>query len=353
MNKTTKLWAILIAAILLLAAFACGKQAEKPAEPTAEPVAEQPVEEPAAEPAEEPAAEPAEEPAAEPAAEPEPDTAVTVVDMMGHEVTLKKPAERIVALTASDCEIVYALGAGDLLVGRGEYCDYPAEVLEKPVVKSGAETNLEEILALEPDVVIMATMAQTVDQVNALEAAGVKVIVSDAQNLEGVYTAITLIGDVVGKPEEAAALVTEMQDTFADIKAKAENTGKTVYFEVSPLQWGLWAAGKGTFMDELAEICGLTNAFAEVDGWAEVSEEQVLAKNPDYIVTTSMYWGEGPTPVEEILGRAGWDQLKAVQNNQIFNADSNAITRPGPRLMDAVKALFDFVYGTAEEEPAA
>ena len=57
--------------------------------------------------------------------------------------------------------------------------------------------------------------------------------------------------------------------------------------------------------------------------------------------------------MEEILGRAGWDQLKAVQNNQIFNADSNAITRPGPRLMDAVKALFDFVYGTAEEEPAA
>ena len=278
---------------------------------------------------------------------------VTVTDMTGREITLDAPAAKIVALTASDVEIIYALGAGDLLVGRGEYCDWPAEVLDKPVVKSGAETNLEEILALEPDVVIMATMAQTVDQVNALEAAGVKVIVSDAQNLEGVYTAITLIGDVVGKPEEAAALVTEMQDTFADIKAKAENTGKTVYFEVSPLQWGLWAAGKGTFMDELAEICGLTNAFAEVEGWAEVSEEQVLAKDPDFIVTTSMYWGEGPTPVEEILGRAGWDQLKAVQNNQVFNADSNAITRPGPRLMEAVKALFDFVYGAAEEEPAA
>ena len=180
-----------------------------------------------------------------------------------------------------------------------------------------------------------------------------KVIVSDAQNLEGVYTAVTLIGDVVGKADEAAAIVKEMQDTFEEIRAKAENTGKTVYFEISPLQWGLWAAGKGTFMDELAEICGLTNAFAEIDGWGEVSEEQVLAKDPDYIVTTSMYWGEGPTPVEEIASRAGWDQLKAVQNGQIFNADSNEITRPGPRLMDAVKALFDFVYGAAEEAPAA
>ena len=255
---------------------------------------------------------------------------LTVTDMKGREITLDAPASRIVAITASDVEIIYALGAGDLLVGRGEYCDWPAEVLDKPVVKSGAETNLEEILALEPDVVIMATMAQTEDQVKALEDAGVKVIVSDAQNLEGVYTAITLIGDVVGKADEAAAIVKEMQDTFEEIRAKAENTGKTVYFEISPLQWGLWAAGKGTFMDELAEICGLTNAFAEIDGW-----------------------GEGPTPVEEIASRAGWDQLKAVQNGKIFNADSNEITRPGPRLMDAVKALFDFVYGAAEEAPAA
>ena len=278
---------------------------------------------------------------------------ITVTDMTGREITLDGPATKIVALTASDVEIIYALGAGDLLVGRGEYCDYPADVLEKPVVKSGAETNLEEILKLEPDVVIMATMAQTKDQVEALEAAGVKVIVSDAQDLEGVYTAITLIGSVVGKNDEAGALVKEMQDTFDGIRAKAENTGKTVYFEVSPLQWGLWAAGKGTFMDELAEICGLTNAFAEAEGWLEVSEEQVLAKDPDYIVTTSMYWGEGPTPVEEIASRAGWDQLKAVQNNQIFNADSNAITRPGPRLMDAVRDLFNFINGVAEEAPAA
>ena len=278
---------------------------------------------------------------------------VTVTDMTGREITLEGPAAKIVALTASDVEIIYALGAGDLLVGRGEYCDYPAEALEKPVVKSGAETNLEEILDLQPDVVIMATMAQTEDQVNALEEAGVKVIVSDAQNLEGVYTAITLIGQVVGKNDEAAALVKEMQDTFAEIRAKAADSGKTIYFEVSPLQWGLWAAGKDTFMDELAGICGLTNAFADVPGWGAVSEEQVFEKDPDYIVTTSMYWGEGPTPVEEILGRAGWDQLKAVQNNQIFNADSNEITRPGPRLMDAVKALYDFVYGAAEEVPAA
>ena len=278
---------------------------------------------------------------------------VTVLDMTGREITLEGPVTRIVALTASDCEILYALGAGDLLVGRGEYCDYPAEVLEKPVVKSGAETNLEEILALEPQIVLMATMAQTVEQVEALENAGVKVVVSDAQNLEGVYEAITLIGALTGKNAEAEALCGQMKDTFAGIAAKAEKTGKTVYFEVSPLQWGLWAAGKGTFMDEIAEICGLTNAFADVEGWGAVSEEAVLEKDPDYIVTTSMYWGEGPTPVEEIMSRAGWEQLKAVQNHQVFNADESAITRPGPRLMEAAEALYAFISGEEALAPAA
>ena len=280
-------------------------------------------------------------------------TAVTVTDMAGREITLDAPATKVVALTASDCEILAALGAEDTLVGRGEYCDYPESVLEVPAVQSGADTNLEQIIALEPQVVIMAKMAQTEEQVAALEEAGIRVVVSDAQDIEGVYTAIRLIGALVGRNDEAEAMVADMQSAFADIAAKSENTGKTVYFEVSPLQWGLWTAGKGTFMDELATMCGLTNAFADVEGWAEISEEQVLERDPDYIVTISMYYGEGPTPVEEIKSRAGWDVLKAVQNDAIFNADSNEVSRPGPRLKDAAEALYTFVTGEEALTPAA
>lgn len=280
-------------------------------------------------------------------------TAVTVTDMAGREITLDAPATKVVALTASDCEILAALGAEDTLVGRGEYCDYPESVLEVPAVQSGADTNLEQIIALEPQVVVMAKMAQTEEQVAALENAGIRVVVSDAQDIEGVYTAIRLIGALVGRNDEAEAMVADMQSAFADIAAKSENTGKTVYFEVSPLQWGLWTAGKGTFMDELATMCGLTNAFADVEGWAEISEEQVLERDPDYIVTISMYYGEGPTPVEEIKSRAGWDALKAVQNDAIFNADSNEVSRPGPRLKDAAEALYTFVTGEEALTPAA
>lgn len=278
--------------------------------------------------------------------------ATSLMDMYGREVVLDAPATRIVALAPSDCEILCALGAEDLLVGRGAYCDYPESILDVPVVETGENTNLEQIIALQPQVVLMADMAQTAEQVQALEDAGIRVVLSDANDIEGVYTAIRMIGQLTGLEGEAEALVADMQATFDGIAAQSEETGKTVYFEVSPLEYGLWTAGANTFMDELASLCGLTNAFADVEGWAAISEEQVLERDPDYIVTISMYYGEGPTPVEEIMGRAGWEGLTAVQNGDVFNADSNEISRPGPRLKDAALALYAFVSGEAEE-PAA
>lgn len=279
---------------------------------------------------------------------------ITVTDMHGREITLAEPATRIVVMQPSDCEILCAIGCEDTIVGRGQYVDYPASILEVPVVQSGAETNVEEILALQPQVVLMNDMGQSEEQVKQLEENGVKVVVSTASDLEGVYYAIRMIGALMAKDAEAEAVIADMQGTFEEIKAAAAGEGKTVYFEVSPLQWGLWTAGKGTFMDELASVCGLTNVFADVDGWAEISEEQVIARDPDYIVTISMYYGEGPTPVEEIMSREGWGDLKAVKNENILNAESNAISRPGPRLKDAAIELFNFINRISEaEEPAA
>ena len=279
---------------------------------------------------------------------------IYLTDMKGREIVLEAPATRIVVLTPSDCEILYAIGAGETLVGRGEYCDYPAEVNEIPVVQSGAQTNVEQIIALQPQVVIMSTMAQTVEQTEAMEAAGIKVVVNDAVDIEGVYQAISVIGAVTGMNAEADALIERMVNTFGEVAHKTSGeSGKTIYFEVSPLQWGLWTAGSGTFMDELASMLGLTNAFADVQSWGEISQEQVLMRDPDYIVTISMYYGEGPTPVEEIVSREGWQDLKAVMNGAVINVDSNEISRPGPRLMDAVNTLYQIIYESETLAPAA
>ena len=269
----------------------------------------------------------------------------TITDMFGREVELPETVTRIIALEPSDCEMLCALGCEDALVGRGKYCDYPASVLELPAVQSGKNTNLEEILALQPQVVVMSDMAHTEEQVNLLEQNGVKVIGTDANSIEEVYENVRLLGVVMGKEAEAEAIVADMQATFADIAAKSEKTDKTIYFEVMPLEWGLWSAGTGTFMHEMAEICGMKNAFADIEGWQAVSQEQVIERDPDYIVLVT---GMGEAAPDEVKARDGWAEMKAIKNDAILNADSYAMTRPAPRLAEAVVDLYNFLNGIAE-----
>ncbi len=272
---------------------------------------------------------------------------VTLTDMHGREISLARPATRIVALTPADCEILCAIGCENRLVGRGKYCDYPQSILELPALETGDALNVEEILALEPQVVVMSDMNQTDEQVKLLEENGVKVVVSETTGIEGVYTAIRMIGKLVAQEAEAEAVISDMQATFEYIASLTEKSDKTIYFEVMPLEWGLWSAGTNTFMHELAGICGMENAFADIEGWQAVSEEQVIERDPDYIVLVT---GMGETAVDEVLGRKGWSDMKAIQNAAIYNADSNAMTRPGPRLKDAAIGLYEFLYGVELDE---
>ena len=270
----------------------------------------------------------------------------TVTDMKGRNIVLDGDVTRVVALTAADCEILYAVGAGDALVGRGEYCDYPEAVLLLPAVQSGADTNIEQIVALTPQVVFMDTMAQSVDQIAQLEAAGIQVVVSEASDLEGVYESISVIGRVMNREGKAAEVIDGMKQTFQELsdKASAYTDKPTVYFEISPLKAGLWTAGKGTFMDEAASLLGAKNVFDDITGWASISEEQVIQRDPGYIITTDRYAGTGPTPEQEIAGRAGWEHLSAVKDGHILNLADDSLVRPGPRLADGVKQLYDFLY---------
>jgi len=271
---------------------------------------------------------------------------VTIVDMLGREVSIEAAPEKVVALSSGECELVYALGGGDLLVGRGEYCDFPSDALDIPSVQSGYEINVEQILALQPDLIVTSDMDTAPEVIEQLEKAGIPVLESTETDINGVYTSIENMGKALGKSEAAASIITDMHSTFEKVQEKAlGHDAKTVYFEVSPLEWGLWTAGKGTFMDEIATMCGLENCFADVDGWAEISEEQVLERNPDIIVTISMYYGEGPTPVEEILGRPGWENVSAVANNAILNLQNNELSRPANRLAEGASMLADFAWG--------
>lgn len=286
---------------------------------------------------------------------------ITVTDMMNREIKLAAPADKVVVLMPGDAEILYALGAQDAIVGVGYYCTTPEEaavmtgIESLPVVDSGYQTNVEEILKLEPQLVILTAMGHSEDLVNALAVGNVQVVVTDAQDLEGVYTDITLIGTLTGKNAEAEQLIADMKQKFAAISEKAGETGKSLYVDESPLMFGLWSAGKGTYMDDIAGICGLTNIFADIEKHQAVSEEQVLERNPDIIITTNLFDPSWMTemPADEIKGRAGWENISAIKNDMVVYDPTNAVAIPGPRLTEVAEMLFELVSGGEAEVPAA
>lgn len=277
-------------------------------------------------------------------------TGISVTDMAGETVILEEIPQRILALSPSDCEILWAIGAGEQIIGRGNDCDWPREILELPEVVSGTNMNLEQVIALNPDVVLMSRITQTQAQKEALEAAGITVIYSDAhdnnETLEGVYRSMAMLGTVTGREAAAEKLIADTRDLLAQLtEAVPQGSKKTVYFEVSPLEYGLWTAGYGTFMHEICQMLEVENIFSDLEGWCEVSEEQVMARNPDYIVSVTMFYGDGPSPEEEICSRTGWDSITAVHNGAVMNFGNNELTRPGPRLAEGAQMLFDFFYG--------
>ncbi|NMD38977.1 MAG: ABC transporter substrate-binding protein, partial [Christensenellaceae bacterium] len=198
----------------------------------------------------------------------------------------------------------------------------------------------------KPDLVVMTMMSQSMDIKTQLNAVGIPVIVTNASSIEQVYEAISLLGKATSRDEKAEEIISNMKESFDALSKKSEAVSKkeSIYFEVSPLEYGLWSTGKGTFMDEIANICGLNNVFNDIEGWKEVSQEQVLERNPDNIVTITMYFGEGPTPVEEILAREAWSNVTAVKNNKIFSIDGDLLSRPSPRLVEGAQELFNLVY---------
>lgn len=269
---------------------------------------------------------------------------VTITDMMGREVQIKEEPQKIITIEPSLAEIVYSIDAGDRVIARGTFVDFPEQVRDLPIVATGMDMNAEEIIALEPDLVLMSDMATDDTNVQKLESAGIHVIVTKNVDIAGTYQAIDIVGKAVGKSAEAQKLIDTMKSDFGELSANAEdNKGKSVYFEVSPLEYGLWTAGKGTFMDEVAAMLGLENVFADVNGWSEISEEEVIKRNPDFIITTTMPTDTNKEPEKEILSRKGWEGITAVSEENVLNIKDSQLTRPSPRLVEGAKMLSDFV----------
>jgi len=256
-------------------------------------------------------------------------------------LNLKGPAKRIVSLAPSNTEILFAVGAGDQVVGRDMFSDYPeAAKAVKDIGGSNGKYNTEEIVALKPDLVLAGEI-NSPELIQSMEQLGLPVFpLKNPATLEDMYSNLTVVGELTGHSRQAGQLVDSLKKrvTAVDDKVKLLDSRLSVYYELDATDpTKPFTAGPGTFVSLLIERAGGYNIGDSMSSqWAQISLEQVVAANPYAIILGDSAYGVTPESVKQ---RPGWGGIAAVQNNRIYTFDDNLVSRPGPRLVDGLEQL--------------
>jgi len=292
-------------------------------------------------------------PAATPSPTQQPTPAPLVLtDGLGRQFTVASPYRKIVSLAASNTEILFAIGAGDQVIARDAFSDYPEAALAVKDIGGGwGEIDMETVVSLEPDLVLAAQINAR-EQITALEQFGLNVFyLANPADLEGMFENLRLVARLTGHEAEAEQLVASLQgrvqavdEVIASISYRPTAKLPTVFYELDGTDPNApWTAGPGTFIDLLIERAGGANVGATLDGdWAQISVEALIAQNPEIILLGDSVWG-GITP-EMVAARAGWDAIAAVQNDRVYPFDDNLLSRPGPRMVDGLEALAKLLH---------
>jgi iron complex transport system substrate-binding protein len=286
-------------------------------------------------PATEPAAVVTEAPVTETSAE------ISAVDGLGREVTLAAPAATVVSLAPSNTEILYAIGAGDLVIGRDELSDFPEEAKAvESVGGSMGDFNTEAILALKPDLVL-ASELNAPELVKSLEDLGITVYsLPNPKSFEDLYENLLTVATLTGHYQDASELIEsfKVRVGIVDQKIAPLSSRIPVFYELDgtdPLK--PWTSGPGTFIDMLITRAGGSNVGASLEGeWAQISSEELVKADPQVILLGDALYG---VTVESVAARTGWDAITAVKNNAIYPFNPDIATRPGPRLVDALEEM--------------
>ncbi|KGR92303.1 iron ABC transporter substrate-binding protein [Ureibacillus massiliensis 4400831 = CIP 108448 = CCUG 49529] len=270
---------------------------------------------------------------------------VTIIDDANREVVIEKEPESIVSIQASNTEIAFALGLGEKIIGVSDYCNYPEEALDITKV-GGQDIKAEVVFSLLPDMAFVTDYHYNThpDLLKQFEEAGIDVIVvGSATSFKDVYGNIEMIAKATGTQEVAEEIITDMKERHQAIKdkAKAITDQKKVWVEVAPAP-DIFTTGTNTFMHEMLESIHAINVAQDHEGWVKLNEEEIVQLNPDVIITTYGYYIDNPK--EQVLSREGWAEVPAVKNELVFDVDSDTVTRPGPRLIEGVETLAEFIY---------
>lgn len=269
---------------------------------------------------------------------------ITLMDGLKREVTLPMAAQKVISLAPSNTEILYAIGAGAQMIGRDSFSDYPAEAKNLPDIGGKSGLNMEMIANMKPDLVLAGGI-NTPEQVKAFEDLKITVYyVANPTDLDGMYENVKTVSQLVGKEKEADALIASLKQKVqkVDDVLKGVSERPRVFYELDASEPAKpWTAGKGSFIDQLIVRAGGINAAGELDAWAQISQEELLVQNPDVIILGDATYG---VSVEQVAQRPGWDKINAVKNQKVYPFDDNLVSRPDPRMVDALVGLAKLIH---------
>ena len=269
------------------------------------------------------------------------------MDRAGAPITLPAKVEKIVSMAPSTTEILIDLGLADKIIAADTNTQKDGLLKQDIPYFNMMKPDAEKLIALKPDVVFISGMSNAKGNTpfSPLIDAGICVInIPSSSSIEAIYLDIAYIAAVVKQEGNGAKIIANMKKEIEAVRKKgaaiAQDKKKTVYFEIgaSPHMYSL---GTGTFINEMIEIIGAQNILADQKSWIAVSDEMVLAKDPDVILTNVSYI---PNPIDEIMARAGWASLKAVKGKKVFGIDTNSSSRPNHNIIKALKEMAKAVY---------
>jgi iron complex transport system substrate-binding protein len=275
----------------------------------------------------------------------------TVNDDTGRSIRLATPVRRVVSLSPSMTEIMYALGLQDQLVGDTDYCDYPPEARTKHKVGGVINPSLEEIATLKPDMVLV-TSSNRWDTVNALDRLGIPSYAAEPRTLDEIRLLVRHLADVLGKPQAGKALDAQLLRRTEILRQKLAGVRPVrVFFVV----WTdpLMSVGQHTFIADALAHAGATSVVDSSQDWPQISLEEMVRLQPEFLILVNNHSEKASRDVEALAERPGWNLLEAVKQRR-FAVTSDAVNRPAPRLFAAVEDLARQLHPAVfDEKPAS
>ena len=277
---------------------------------------------------------------------PAPSTAafpVTLTDDEGTTVEIAAEPDVIVSLTPATTETLFALGVGDRIAGKGEdLFVYPPEAAAIPDVATFDAVNIEEIVALEPDVVFAGGNFFTPpDSIERMREVGLPVVVLYAASVEAVFADIELIGQASGRSAEATAIVDRMRAEFDAVEAAVTGLEKPRLFYELDATGAIYGPADDSFLVEMIELAGGDPITTGSPERFDISVERLIEEDPEVILLADAPFG---VTVDQVVARPGWNVMTAVKNGDIRPIDDQTVTRPGPRLFLGLRLLAETIH---------